>query len=195
MLVFAPLCHHAHAQEIGFSETFALSQDRSVALEQLIPGTEEHYYYTCLHYQATSQLDQVPALVQAWIKRHGRTERCREIQHRQALLIYAQDHPGALDYLRRELGLNFNHQRQEVSTRPDLPTSLDQNRISWEAFLRQAFAGNNTTDGVEDRGLDALLSRQLDASRRRSLLSRLTYPDFPGLAELVVADIKVRCRF
>jgi hypothetical protein len=191
MMVSIQHCHHAHAQEIGFSETFALSADRSVALEQLIPGTEEHYYYTCLHYQATSQLDQVPALVQAWIKRHGRTERCIEIQHRQALLIYAQDHPGALDYLRRELGLNFNHQRQEVSSRPDLPTSLDQNRISWDAFLAQAFAGNSTTDGVEDRGLDVLLSRQLDASRRRSLLSRLTYPDFPGLAELVVADIKV----
>ena len=191
-LFWLPLARGAEAQEVDFSETFVLSEDRLVALEQLIPGTEEHYYYTCLHYQSTSQLDRVPALIEAWVKRHGRTPRCIEIQHRQALLGYAQDHPAALEYLRRELGVTFNHQRQEVSTRPDLPTTLDQNQVSWEAYMARAFAGNNTTDGIEDRGLDLLLGRELGNSRRRSLLSRLTYPDFPGLAEQVVADLEVR---
>ena len=191
-LILLLLATATRAQEIDFSETFALAEDRAAALEQLIPGTEEHYYYSCLHLQATEQLDKVPPLVEQWIQRHGRTERAIEVQHRQALLSYAQDHPGTLDYLRRELGLNFNHQRQEVSTRPDLPTQLDPERIARAAFLAQAFNGNTTTDGVEDRGLYELLGSDLDATRRRHLLSRLTYPDYPKLPELIVADLKVR---
>ena len=35
--------------EIDFVEDFSLAQDRSGPLKQLIPGTEDYYYYHCLH--------------------------------------------------------------------------------------------------------------------------------------------------
>ena len=38
-------------QEIGFAEKFALATDRRTALAELIPGTEEYFYYYCLHHQ------------------------------------------------------------------------------------------------------------------------------------------------
>jgi tetratricopeptide (TPR) repeat protein len=34
---------------IGFEETFALASDRGAALDQLIPGTRDYYFYKCLH--------------------------------------------------------------------------------------------------------------------------------------------------
>ncbi len=34
--------------EIGFLETFALAPKRAEALAELIPGTEDHYYYSAL---------------------------------------------------------------------------------------------------------------------------------------------------
>ena len=37
------------AAEIGYIEDFALAKDRAEALKQLIPGTEDYYYYHCLH--------------------------------------------------------------------------------------------------------------------------------------------------
>ena len=49
----------AQAGEIGFLEDFALAEDRAEALKQLIPGTEDYYYYLCLHYQNTGELDKV----------------------------------------------------------------------------------------------------------------------------------------
>ena len=35
----------ATAGDIGFVEDFALAKDRAAALKQLIPGTEDYYFY------------------------------------------------------------------------------------------------------------------------------------------------------
>jgi len=51
------------AEEIRYSEDFALARDRAEALRQLISGTEEYYYYHCLYYQHTEQFDQVDELL------------------------------------------------------------------------------------------------------------------------------------
>ena len=37
------------ATEIGYIEDFALARDRTVPLKQLIPGTEDYYYYHAIH--------------------------------------------------------------------------------------------------------------------------------------------------
>ena len=37
----------AVAGEIDYVEDFALAPDRTVPLQQLIPGTEEYYFYHC----------------------------------------------------------------------------------------------------------------------------------------------------
>jgi hypothetical protein len=74
------------AQEITFLEDFALAKDRAEALKQLIPGTEDYYYYHSLHYQNLEQYAKVEPMLVAWIERHGRTPRVIEIENRQALL-------------------------------------------------------------------------------------------------------------
>ena len=47
----------SRAGEIDFIEDFSLAPDRAVPLKQLIPGTEDYYYYHCLHFQNTEQFD------------------------------------------------------------------------------------------------------------------------------------------
>ena len=79
---------HASAAEIGWIEDYSLATDRTVPLKQLIPGSEDYYFYTCLHYQALEQWDQVDATLKAWIDRYRDTPRIREIQNREALLTY-----------------------------------------------------------------------------------------------------------
>src|SRR5262245_57153602 len=39
----------SRAADVGYAEDFALAKDRAAALGQLIPGTEDYYYYHCLH--------------------------------------------------------------------------------------------------------------------------------------------------
>ena len=52
-------------EEVGFVEEFALSPDRQQALEQLVPGSEDSYFYRCLHLQNTGDLKGVETLLTA----------------------------------------------------------------------------------------------------------------------------------
>ncbi|MBN1441078.1 MAG: hypothetical protein JXA90_00145, partial [Planctomycetes bacterium] len=181
----------APAGEIGFEERFALSDDRAGALEELIPGTEEYYYYHALHMQHTGRLDEVDRLLALWVERHQRTPGVVEIENRQALLRYGADHAAALKFLRERLDLSFDHQRQLLGETPKLPTRLDPARIGREALTRRALERHRgTTDGFEPRALEWVAAMELDADRLRHLLGRLERPDVEGLAALVVADLK-----
>ena len=76
------------AQEIDFVEDFVFAKDRRVPLKKLIPGTEDYFYFHCLHLQNNGQYDQVDDVLQSWEKRYKNTPLLQEIQHRQALLVY-----------------------------------------------------------------------------------------------------------
>src|SRR5690242_16663071 len=76
----------SRAADINYVEDFALAKDRTTALKQLIPGTEDYYYYHCLHYLNAGQFDKIDALIGPWYDRHRQTARMTEIQVRQALL-------------------------------------------------------------------------------------------------------------
>src|SRR2546421_7133634 len=106
------------AGDIGFIETFALSKDRSVSLKQLIPGTEDYYYYHCLHFLNTEQFEKVEELTRPWLQRLGQTPRLTEIQTRHALLTYERNPERSLTYLRKHLGLQFNHQKTVIGASP-----------------------------------------------------------------------------
>lgn len=182
----------ADAGEIQFVEDFSLAKDRSAPLKQLIPGTEDHYYYHCLHHQNLEQFDQAAELLAAWIKRHGYTARVHEIGNRQVLLTYRKNPAATLDHIRRRLGVQFNHQREVVGERPNLPTALDPKAIARETLVNRAFAQQQNTDGFEDVALEWLSERNIGPDRMRHLLSRLTRPDLPGLVKLVVEDLNYK---
>jgi hypothetical protein len=175
--------------EIGYVEEFALSADRAAALKQLIPGTEDFYYYHSLHLQNTEQFAKVEELLKPWIERHGQTARVREIQHRQALLTYAQSPQKSLDYLRQQLGLQFNHQKELLGAKPNLPTRLDPKLITRETLSKLAYERHGLLEGFEDSALDWLAAVELNPDRRRHLLSRLQRPDHANLAKQVVDDL------
>jgi hypothetical protein len=77
--------------------------------------------YHLLHFQDTGEFARVDELLVPWIKRYKRTGLVREIQHRQTLLRYAENPKATLDYLKRELGLPFNHTKQELNQKPNFP--------------------------------------------------------------------------
>ena len=179
------------ADEIGYVEDFALAKQRSEALKQLIPGTEDYYYYHCLDHQHNEQFDDVEKLLVEWIKRYKYTARVHEIRNRQALLTYANTPQKSLDYLRNRLNLRFNHQRETI-VGPKLPTTLDPKLISRETLTGLAKARHKNLQGFEHKALDWLVATDLNPDRRRHLLERLQRPDYPNLPKLVVDDLNYR---
>ncbi|MEO1836856.1 MAG: hypothetical protein ABGZ49_15345, partial [Akkermansiaceae bacterium] len=99
-------------QEIGYIEEFALAPNREEALKKLIPGTQDYYYFHTLHYQNTRQTKKLEDILAQWNKRFPNSGVRKQILHREALLNYSKDPKGSMEYIRRELGLQFNHQQE-----------------------------------------------------------------------------------
>lgn len=181
----------AVASDVGFVEDFSLAKDRVASLRQLIPGTEDYYYYHCLHHLNTGQYEKAVELTRPWLTRFGTTPRLTEIQVRHALLTYEKNPEASLAFLKHHLGLRFDHQRQLLGEAPNLPTRLDPKLIGRDTLKSFSFSHWRNLDNFELSALEWLAGENLDWERRRNLLQRLERPDIPGLAKLVVEDLTV----
>ena len=172
-------------------EAFALAADRAQAIEQLIPGTEEYYAYSCLYYEHLGELDRVDELLGPWIKRYGETRANREIRNRLALLRYDQDPGKSVEYLRHELDLLFNHQRAAVSATTDFPTKLDPQLISRQAVRKLGLEHSHGSDlaGFTGLALEWLADEKLTGDRLRGFLERIHRPDYPNLVDLILREL------
>lgn len=176
--------------EIDFVEDFTLATDREAALKQLIPGTEDYYYWHCLHYLNTEQFQKVDEMLGPWVQRHRETPRVWEIRTRKALLTYDQNAQPSLQYLRNRFGIQYPHRKEELNAEPNFPSALNPDLISREQFKQRAFARHgNSLNGFEDSALDWLLRDDINPNQRRELLSRLARPDHDNLVQLVVDDL------
>jgi hypothetical protein len=176
-------------QAISFTERFALASDRAAILKQLIPGTEDYYYYHCLHYQNQQQHAEVEKLLPVWASRHGETPRYHEIVTRHYLHVYPANHSRSLDWLKTRLTLTFDHQRPPIGEKPNLPEKLDPALISRNTLTTRAMERHPNLEGFETTALDWLTAHPLNVERRRNLLERLTWPDYTNLAKLVADDL------
>ncbi len=184
----------------GFLEAFALAENRAAALEQLIPGTQEHDYYRSLYLQGlfsqdpagrSTELKQVDRILKGWPKRNGRTWQFRQIEARQALLRASSDPAATYAFLQRELGLDFNHRRRIPGEVPNLPTELDATKISTETLLKNILrkTGGSEIRSIRPALLEELVRRDLSKSQRAVLLDILPRADVPGLVEVILADL------
>jgi len=173
-------------------EEFALAKDRAKVLEQSIAGTEEYYYYHCLHNQHEGRLDDVKKLLDQWKSRHGETTRWGEIRNRSVLLGWGANPKKTVEFLKRELGPYLSHSREVEGETPDLPLSLDQSLIARDAFRADALSMSAGVDPFTDAALSWIEPKDLGDGRRRALLERVRRPDHPGLVELVLEDLDYR---
>lgn len=183
-----------HAEnEIGFIERFALAADREKALGELVPGSEEYYFFHALHYQNVRDTAKLNNLLNEWRKRTpDENEARRVILNREAILGYEKDPQGTLKYLIERLGIRHDHQRQVPDAKPDLPTSLDPAKISREVFLLDALSNDRGLESLSQEALASLLRDQiaLTPDQRRALLRKLQRPDVPNLVAAIQTDLQ-----
>ena len=177
----------------GFRETFALATDRQAALAQLIPGTEDHFYFSCLLRQHERKLDEVPPLLASWVERHGRTDRVLEIETRQALLNYDRDPNGTTKWLVDRLQISFDQQQQVPGKPSELPTSLDASLFDRDRLLQRALESrSNSLDGLGKGALRDLAKKGVPTELLRPLLQRVDDSSMPKLVEMVVRERRIK---
>ncbi|MDB4626984.1 hypothetical protein OAE11_01965, partial [Akkermansiaceae bacterium] len=67
-------------QDIGFIEDFALAENREEALKQLIPGTEDYYYYHALHFQNERKVDELKEILTQWEQQFKNSNQRKQIE-------------------------------------------------------------------------------------------------------------------
>jgi hypothetical protein len=180
----------ATAGEISFLEKFSLAPNRAVPLKTLIPGTENYFFFNCLHLQNQKRYAEVDAVMKQWLeKTKSPTGLYRQIESRQVLLRYGQQPMQAMAFLRNRLKPSLNHQQKNPAAQAQLPTTLDPRLISRARLTGRNLKPNSSLNGFQNSALHWLSTRKLTIAQRRSLLSRLTRPDLAGLPRLVVDDL------
>lgn len=189
----------ASAEPIGFIERYALAKDRTAALAELVPGTEEYFYYHCLHYQLTGQLEEADAMLARWpvdktfVK--SRYNRLRQsIEDRQRLLTYSTSPDRTINHLQKRLEVQLEHPAPRVAGVRRFPSRLDESTIDVERWLTGASINNLnlTLQGWR------LLSQRLkpnDLSNHtllQNILHRVDGRWVPDLQRLVIAELKLR---
>ena len=186
-------CSPSLRAEQPFLERYALAPDRAAVLKDLIPGTDDYFFYSALFHQTQGDPQKATALLKAWEEASSGPNGRRDIlKNRAALLSYDKDPAGTLAWLREKLALSFDHQRETEEARAELVSTLDPAFISFAAFEKQALADTEDLSKITDAGLYRLTQpvEKWKLTEIRALLTRLTRPDFPKLVDIIDRELK-----
>ncbi len=193
-LLFALFCipffvSAASVNDLEFLEAFAWG-DRDAALKELVPDTEDYFYYHALHYQLRNDRVAFDGMMKRWYTQaRGRwVARAQELRRRQALIDFERDQAKTYQFIDDDLGLHFNHRPRHERKTPTYPSVLDAKRVSVDAFMQEA-KGHHLLSRLSERGLERALNEALSPEQRRALLSRLPRPDVPGLVDMILKDL------
>ncbi len=179
---------------ISFNERFVMAEERGEALAELIPGTQDYYYYHALHALNEGRLGEAKGFIDAGVKKYHHPAPLRMLENRYHLLNYEQDGNGTLNYLRRLLGLRFDDAQKQLKPEVRFATELNQDSIAFKTLAERALRRESRHSGrFEPTAFDWLMAQsRLTTDQRRHLLGRLSRPDYPGLPAMVVADLKAK---
>ncbi len=181
--------------EVGFIEKFALAADREKALSELVPGSEDYYFFHALHYQNTRNEAKLAEILKAWSDRSpNENARRRIILNREALLDYDATPQQTLAYLKERLGVQFNHQQEARDQKPNLPVTLDAGRVAREVFLKDTLANDPGLQSLTVEAVESLVIAKtpLSQQQHRAALGKLTRPDVANLVEFIAAELMMK---
>ena len=184
-------------EPIGWMERFALAEDREAVLAELIPGTDDHYFYHCLHYQTVGQLERAETVLADWLKeKKGQpTPLIQSMTDRQRLLTYGATPERTIEYLVRRLGIQLRHPPPATVGERRYPDQLNAERLETGRLVSEALRRG---DRLRPLGI-RYLSEQFAAGQSagipitlRELLDRIDGPYVDGLDRLVIQELNGR---
>ncbi len=176
-------------QEIGFIEKFATASDRKSVLADLVPGTEDYFYYHCLHYQNEAQLAASQAIIDQWKAKFGDNSVVQNMVARQMLLTYAGNSEATLNYLRDRLGLQFEHGAPTRDRAATLSSQLDPKLLDPKRLIDSAIARDRSLSQLTPASLPGLVGRTLAADQWRAWLQRIDRSDIDGLVKIIANEL------
>lgn len=179
-------------QEIGFIEKFATAEDRRGALQDLIPGTEEYYYYHCLHYQNEKQLSEAQAVLDQWKAKYGENSSVSQMQARQVLLAYDGAPEATINFLRDKLQVQLNHAPPSRDRAAALASAIAPDRLDPNKLIEAAIARDRSFSQLQTSALPRLVGREMAPDQLRAWLKRLDRADINGLVKRIAEELALK---
>ena len=185
------------AEPIGIMERYALAADREAMLGELIPGSEDYYFFHSLHFQTTGQLEKAESMIKDWLAENkGReTAAITAMLDRQRLLTYNDSPERTIDYLVRRLGAKLDHAPPAVKGEHRYPSQLDVAALDVDRLVKEALQRNDQLKVVGMQHLAELFRTGKTAGLRISLnefLKRVDGAYLAGLDQLVIQELNRR---
>ncbi|WP_146518142.1 hypothetical protein [Stieleria varia] len=185
------------AEPIGVMERYALTKDREAVLAELIPGSDDYFFYHCLYYQTSGQLEKADAVLADWLKSHqGRpTDLIDAMTDRQRLLTYQQSPQRTIDHLINRLGVNLDHSPPIIKGERRFPSRLDDALLNIDTLVNDALRLN---DQLKPVGMRNLAKRFLSGKTAglsiglTDFLKRVDGPYIDDLDQLVIRELSER---
>ncbi|MEM1070780.1 MAG: hypothetical protein AAGI63_17885, partial [Planctomycetota bacterium] len=178
-------------------EDFALAKDRQAKLAELIPGTDDYYFYHCLHFQSIGELERSETMLRDWLAdRNGReTSVIVAMTDRQRLLTYSQSPQRTIDHLVRRLGIKLDHTAPATKNQRRFPSQFDPGLLQLDRLVKEALQRN---DALKPVGIQFLAERFLKGETAgysislRDFLNRVSGPYVANLDDLVIKELQSR---
>lgn len=182
----------AEPSDLEFLEAFVWG-DRAAALKELVPSTDDYFFFHCLHHQLAGDRVAFQQTLEQWrAANQGQwNARMIELRRRQRLMDFDRDPEELWSFLRSDQNLRFDHRPRHERPAVRHPGVVEQERYSLEAFLTEARRIGLLTS-LSPRGLEWVLKPDVTPDDRRAILARLPYPDTPGLVGHILADLDYR---
>ncbi len=197
-LALTPLSDRtAMAEPIGLMEKYALASDRSAMLAELIPGSEDYFFFHTLHYQTIGQTDRSETMLNDWIAANkGRqTPAIANMMDRQRLLTYNDSPQRTIDYLVKRLKVRFDHAPPTTSGERRFPSQINADKLTVNRLVTEALQRN---DAIKPIGLRYIAERFREDETAglnitlHDFLRRIDAPLIDGLGELVAKELASR---
>lgn len=182
------------AEPISWMERYALSADRETALEELIPGSDDYFFYHCLYYQTSGQLERSESFLRDWLARHRGVETSAIVAmtDRQRLLTYQDSPQRTIDYLVNRLGIELSHAPPATKNERRFPSTLDGASLDVDRLVQEALNQNDQLKPLGEQFLAKQFLQDNAAGKYISLrefLDRLNGPYIDHLDTLIIREL------
>jgi hypothetical protein len=197
LLAFLWLAVPVMAADLEFREAFADPERRAGALERLVPGTRDAFFYRALDHQLARRVDAFEAVIAEWERAVDSkavsvsSEGLEVLKRRELLLGYEADPEGAVKRLIEELELKFDDTRPDARADERLADRLDAGAISREAFMKEAVRVHGGQSAYVANSQELLLEdlprvAEFDQERGEFYLNKLDHAEHPAVVMLVL---------
>ena len=183
---------YSRAMEFEQLEALAFGTDRSPQAAQLVRGTPDYDYFTCVRLQQSGDFAQAQRIIDGWAASHGEDDQLNRLQQRQLLARWraAPADAALAQEVAELLNLYHTHEPQDRVADAALPSRIDVQTLQPAALLATLVLEDRALATATAYALPRLVEHKLTQAQRQTLLEKIGPTQAAAVLAMVVEDLQ-----